>query len=108
MYRNAFFASLIAFGAAGAASAGELRVTAQGETFAVEYPLESGMNVVGGGAVTVVGSGESASYEHAAGAPSQPGRIATIVGGGNPGSVVAVEALEGARRAVAMAGGVQG
>jgi hypothetical protein len=100
MIRTALVASLMAVGVAGAASASELRVTAQGETFAVAYPRESNLNVIGGGAVTVTGNGENASYAHAPGAPSQRGRIATVVGGGNHGSVVAADELDatGARR----------
>jgi hypothetical protein len=90
MFRNAILASLLVFGAAGAASAEQIRVTANGENYAIAYPHESSMNVVGGGYVTTVGNGENAQYIRAPGAPAQPGRFATFVGG-SEGNVVTIE-----------------
>ena len=59
MIRTALVVSLMAVGAAGAASASELRVTAQGENFQVDHGPGAPDNVAGGGRVEVAGGGQN-------------------------------------------------
>ena len=80
----------LAVGGAPAAQASDLRILQTGENFQVDYgPVPN--NVVGGGAVTMRGAGESAEYVHGAGAPNQQGRMATFVGGGENATILYTE-----------------
>jgi hypothetical protein len=85
--RNIAFASLLALGVAGGAQARDFSVTNQGENFQVDYGTAA-PNVAIGGAVTQTGNGESALYEHAPGASSQPGRIVRSVTGGGSSEIL--------------------
>lgn len=67
---------------AGSAQATDLRILRTGgENFQVDYGPNPG-NVVGGGAVTTTGSGETATYTHSSALAPGPG-FESITGGGN-------------------------
>ncbi|MBO1079863.1 hypothetical protein [Roseomonas haemaphysalidis] len=87
MLRKVILSALLVTGLSGAAMAQEpLRVLGTGENFAVDYSNDGG-NILGGGPVTVIGSGESARYLHAQGAPAQRGWLPTAVGTGESGKI---------------------
>lgn len=81
-------ASLLAVGlTAGAGQANDLRILQTGENFQVDYGADHG-NVVGGGAVTVKGGGESAEYTRGPFIPSESGRYVESVTGGERGEIL--------------------
>jgi hypothetical protein len=88
MIRQALLSALLATGIAGAAMAQEpITVLGTGENFAVDYSNDGG-NILGGGAVRVIGNGESARYQHAENAPQQHGRVPHVVGNGESMQII--------------------
>jgi hypothetical protein len=87
MFRNFVLASALIAGFSGVALAQEpLTVLGTGENFAVDYSNDGG-NILGGGAVRVIGHGESAVYQHASDAPAQHGWTPHVVSQGEAGRV---------------------
>jgi hypothetical protein len=88
MLRNILFASMIAFGAAGAAVAAEgPRLVGGGTNAEVEYSGAPEGVVVGGGTVLLNGGGENRSFTYGQ-VNALPGRIGQVVGGGENTEVV--------------------
>jgi len=89
MIRNALFAGLLAFGAAGAAQASDVRISGGGDNQTIEYigpaPHE---NVLGGAVATVTGGGSNAEYSAQRVETTQAGRDVRLVGGGDNASLV--------------------
>jgi hypothetical protein len=95
MIRNAILAGLVAFGAAGtvdAAQASDVRLSGGGNDMTIEYtgpaPHE---NVLGGAVATITGGGVNTDYRASRVITVQPGRDATLVGGGEDARVVVRE-----------------
>ena len=83
MKKSAILGAVLALGVAGSASAHVVGpVFVGGSEGTVVYPEGDRGNVLGGGAVTVVGRGESARYLHAPDGPRQEPRWATVVANG--------------------------
>jgi hypothetical protein len=88
MFRNLILSAMLATGLAGAAAAEEpITILGTGENFAVDYSNDGG-NILGGGAVQVIGNGEGAVYRHARNAPAQGGLIPRVVGNGESAHIV--------------------
>jgi len=88
MFRKVILSATLATGITGAAMAGEpLTILGTGENFAVEYSNDGG-NILGGGAVQVIGNGEGAVYRHAPNAPAQGGYLPRVVGNGESARIV--------------------
>ena len=91
MIRNALIASLIAFGAAGAAQAqdGGPRLVGGGPDAQVVY-AEPSTNVVGGGRATIIGGNTDQRLAYGGATRTQPqtGFVAEIIGGGESQQVV--------------------
>jgi hypothetical protein len=82
MFRNLFLATALATGFAAAAAAYDVRVTAQGEGFAVERLGDDGSTVVGGANLRIIGNGENFTVE-VIGTPNTQGpAISRLVGQG--------------------------
>jgi hypothetical protein len=91
MIRNVLIASIIAFGAIGAAQAQDNgpRLVGGGDNAEVVYSVPS-HNVVGGGAATITGGGDNLRIAYGSGVTTQEqrGLVAELIGGGNDKTIV--------------------
>jgi hypothetical protein len=101
MLRNALFASLVAFGTAGAALAeGNPLLRGAGDDAVVEYGGALPGTVLGGAQVDTAGSGQDRSHTYGA-VNTFPGQAGRVVGGGADAQLVYDPAATGQARTAA-------